>query len=42
MKKQYNTPELVKVLLDTKDIMTLSNLLSEDIKAERDTFEWKW
>ena len=46
MKKQYNTPEFAKVDIDTKDIMTLSTLLTtdddDDNGENRDTFSWKW
>ena len=50
MKKRYTAPELIKIDIDTVDIMSLSNLLSTDSETtdtngsfvDRDTFEWVW
>ena len=42
MKKQYEAPSFTRVLLNTQDIMSLSQLIAEDIELERDTFSWEW
>ncbi len=50
MKKQYNNPAFTKIDIDTKDIMSLSSLLTSDSDnvdgdgnfINRDTFSWNW